>query len=79
MYHKVILNHQQEPTTYEGAKGPNQWTTDRYQNLLRLKQNALVEARRQWADYIFVSFVLLLTQPSGRMTSERCSMDFKTT
>lgn len=57
-YRKVILNHQQDPVAYKDAEGPNQWTENRYRNLLRLKQNALMEARKQRVDYIFVSFTL---------------------
>lgn len=52
-YHKVVLKHEYEPKSYKNAKGPNHWTSERYNNLLRLKQNALEEARKQWADFVF--------------------------
>eukprot|EP00111_Clytia_hemisphaerica_P009761 TCONS_00028618-protein len=52
-YHNIILRHEAQPKNYSNAKGPNQWTSERYHNLLKLKQNALDEARKQWADYIF--------------------------
>lgn len=56
LYHKIELRHQEEPKSYSDAKGPNQWTSTRYLNLLKLKQNAFDEARKDGSDYIFVSF-----------------------
>ena len=55
IYHKIELRHQEEPKSYSDAKGPNQWTATRYLNLLKLKQNAFDEARKDGSDYIFVS------------------------
>lgn len=54
MYHRVILQHEQEPIVYSDADGPNHFTEQRFLKLLQLRQNALQEARNQWADYILV-------------------------
>lgn len=53
-YHRVLLNHVEEPFEYDDASGPNAWTHKRYRKILELRQNALNEARKQWADYVLV-------------------------
>ena len=55
MYHRVILLHEKEPIVYSDANGPNHFTEQRFLKLMQLRQNALQEARNQWADYILVS------------------------
>lgn len=57
-YHRIILKHEAEPILYKDSISPNQWTEERYLKVLQLRQNALQEARNQWADYILVSIFL---------------------
>ena len=41
--------------TYVDSNGPNDWSPSRYHHVLELRQNALDEAKRQNADFLFVS------------------------
>lgn len=41
-------------SSYPNELGPKHWTNERYENLMKLKQEALSFAREQWADYILV-------------------------
>ena len=59
-YHQILLNHVEEPFEYDDASGTNAWTHKRYRKILELRQNALNEARKQWADYILVSWVKMI-------------------
>lgn len=42
------------PSSYPDELGPKHWSDKRYENLMRLKQEALAYAREQRADYILV-------------------------
>ncbi|XP_070531927.1 procollagen galactosyltransferase 2-like [Ptychodera flava] len=53
MYHRVDVHFSEEPSEYESEKGPNDWPAERLRHLLDLRQKALDEARKQWADFIF--------------------------
>lgn len=64
-YHAVEWRTQEEPRSYPGETGPKQWTSARYEHLMKLKQAALDYARRQWADYI------LFTDTDNILTNER--------
>lgn len=54
MYHRIIMKHEAEPITYSDASGPNDYSEQRYLKLFQLRQNAIEEARVQWADYLLV-------------------------
>lgn len=41
-------------SSYPDELGPKHWSDQRYENLMRLKQEALTYAREQRADYILV-------------------------
>ncbi|XP_029856746.1 inactive glycosyltransferase 25 family member 3 isoform X3 [Aquila chrysaetos chrysaetos] len=50
------------PSSYADELGPKHWSDKRYENLMRLKQEALTYAREQRADYIlFVDTDSILT------------------
>ncbi|NWQ82969.1 GT253 glycosyltransferase, partial [Columbina picui] len=51
-YHSVVLKVQEEPSSYPDELGPKHWSDKRYENVMRLKQEALTYAREQRADYI---------------------------
>ena len=57
LYHRVVLKHEEEPYEYDDASGPNTWSQKRHRKVLELRNNALKEARQQWADYILVNKV----------------------
>ncbi|XP_047134313.1 procollagen galactosyltransferase 2 isoform X1 [Hydra vulgaris] len=52
LYHDIYILHEAFPITYNDSLTANQWTTSRFLNLLKLRQNALDKARRVWSDYI---------------------------
>ncbi|KFV64072.1 putative inactive glycosyltransferase 25 family member 3, partial [Dryobates pubescens] len=61
-YHSVAWKVQEEPSSYPDELGPKHWSYKRYENLMRLKQEALTYAREQQADYIlFVDTDSILT------------------
>ncbi|XP_072739522.1 inactive glycosyltransferase 25 family member 3 isoform X2 [Ciconia boyciana] len=61
-YHSVAWKVQEEPSSYPDELGPKHWSDKRYENLMRLKQEALTYAREQQADYIlFVDTDSILT------------------
>lgn len=39
---------------YEDEIGPLHWSTKRFDKAIALRENALLAARRAWADYLFV-------------------------
>ncbi|XP_066919422.1 procollagen galactosyltransferase 2-like [Clytia hemisphaerica] len=53
LYHKIQVSHKAEPLVYSDAQNSNHFTEQRYLMLLQLRQNAIQEARSQWADYVF--------------------------
>lgn len=57
LYHRVLINATDSPTTYSDASCVTEWSDMRYQQVAFLRQSALDAARRQWADYLFVSFI----------------------
>ncbi|NXE46432.1 GT253 glycosyltransferase, partial [Casuarius casuarius] len=61
-YHSVQWRVEEEPSSYPDELGPKHWSDQRYENLMRLKQEALTFAREQRADYIlFVDTDSILT------------------
>lgn len=42
------------PSSYPDELGPKHWSDKRYENVMKLKQEALTYAREQQADYILV-------------------------
>ncbi|KAI4883009.1 hypothetical protein NFI96_020591 [Prochilodus magdalenae] len=64
LYHYVEWRPQEEPSEYEGEAGPKQWSNDRYEHIMKLRQAALDAARDMWADYfLVVDCDNLLTDP----------------
>ncbi|XP_030913107.1 inactive glycosyltransferase 25 family member 3 isoform X3 [Geospiza fortis] len=51
-YHSVALKVQEEPSSYPDELGPKHWSDKRYENVMKLKQEALTYAREQQAEYI---------------------------
>uniref|UniRef100_A0A8C0ZKK8 Cerebral endothelial cell adhesion molecule n=2 Tax=Cyanistes caeruleus TaxID=156563 RepID=A0A8C0ZKK8_CYACU len=61
-YHSVTWKVQEEPSSYPDELGPKHWSDKRYENVMKLKQEALTYAREQQADYIlFVDTDSVLT------------------
>ncbi|XP_010890842.1 procollagen galactosyltransferase 1 [Esox lucius] len=54
LYHYVEWRPQEEPTEYEDADSPKQWSNYRYAHVMKLRQAALESAREMWADYFMV-------------------------
>lgn len=52
-YHRLDFNYSLEPTGYEGENGPYDWTDERFNHLIHLREEALMQARYIWADYLF--------------------------
>ena len=40
---------------YRDEKGPWDWSKQRFENVISLRQQALQTARERWADYLLVS------------------------
>ena len=55
LYHGIDINTTNIKDAYEDAGAANHWSPMRFKRLIDLRQKALDEARRLWADYIFVS------------------------
>ena len=55
LYHGVDIDTTNIEEDYSDQEGPNHWTPSRFKQIVALRQQALDEARRRWADYIFVS------------------------
>ncbi|XP_033643048.1 procollagen galactosyltransferase 1-like [Asterias rubens] len=53
LYHNVHIEVNEEPQAYDWESGPIDWPEERFLHLIQLRQTALQEARRQWADYLF--------------------------
>uniref|UniRef100_A0A4W5MDZ5 procollagen galactosyltransferase n=1 Tax=Hucho hucho TaxID=62062 RepID=A0A4W5MDZ5_9TELE len=65
LYHYVEWRPQEEPTEYQDADSPKQWTNLRYAHVMKLRQAALDSAREMWADYFMVADCdNLLTNPN---------------
>ncbi|XP_020904359.1 procollagen galactosyltransferase 1-like [Exaiptasia diaphana] len=55
LYHRVLINVTASPKSYIDASHASEWTDARYYQVALLRQKALDSARKQWADYLFVS------------------------
>lgn len=53
LYHRIDFNFSIEPFGYEGEKGPYDWPDARFNHLIDLREQALLQARLDWADYLF--------------------------
>ncbi|XP_044295659.1 inactive glycosyltransferase 25 family member 3 [Varanus komodoensis] len=51
-YRDVVFRSVEEPSSYPDELGPKHWTSERFEHLMRLKQDALDFARSEEADYI---------------------------
>ncbi len=64
LYHSVNFRHSAAPTNYNDETNAADWSKERYQNLIRLKQEALKEAAQSWADYAwFLDADVLVSNP----------------
>lgn len=57
LYHGIDINTTNINDSYSDSVTVNHWSPLRFKRLIHLRQTALEEARRLWADYIFVSIV----------------------
>ena len=55
LYHGIDIVTKNIAQRYSDASGPNHWSADRLKHIIKLREAALVEAGRRWADFIFVS------------------------
>ncbi|XP_028394615.1 procollagen galactosyltransferase 1-like [Dendronephthya gigantea] len=53
LYHGIDIDTTNIEEKYSDAEGVNHWSEMRFKHLIKLRQEALDEARRHWADYIF--------------------------
>ncbi|XP_026568361.1 inactive glycosyltransferase 25 family member 3 [Pseudonaja textilis] len=51
-YRSIVWKSVEEPRSYPNELGPKHWTEARFEQMMRLKQEALAFARSQKADYI---------------------------
>ncbi|XP_039177504.1 inactive glycosyltransferase 25 family member 3 isoform X2 [Crotalus tigris] len=51
-YRSIVWRSVEEPSSYPNEVGPKHWTEPRFEQIMRLKQEALAFARRQEAGYI---------------------------
>ena len=64
LYHKIDVRYEAQPQAYRFTASPNTYTVERYERLLRNRQSALEEGRKQWADYLLqVNAANLLVYP----------------
>jgi collagen beta-1,O-galactosyltransferase len=55
LYHGIDINTTNIDEKYADAVAANHWSLLRFKHMINLRQAALDEARKTWADYIFVS------------------------
>lgn len=54
-YHHVNIEYVNETTRRDTEYSKTHWPVERYEHVIRMKQQALNYGREIWADYIFVS------------------------
>lgn len=54
LYHSVDVSLNREEIGFPNEKGPVHWTNDRFQHMIQLREEALIMARKKWADFILV-------------------------
>ncbi|XP_038230096.1 inactive glycosyltransferase 25 family member 3 isoform X2 [Dermochelys coriacea] len=64
-YHYIEWKSVEEPSSYPNVLGPKHWTDERYEHVMKLKQEALSFARAEGADY------LLLTDTDSILTNNQ--------
>ncbi|CAM4568391.1 inactive glycosyltransferase 25 family member 3 isoform X1 [Lepidochelys kempii] len=64
-YHYIEWKSVEEPSSYPDELGPKHWTDERYEHVMKLKQEALSFARAEGADY------LLLTDTDSILTNNQ--------
>ncbi|KAK6627018.1 hypothetical protein RUM44_009495 [Polyplax serrata] len=52
LYHSVDVSLNREEIGFPNEKGPVHWTNDRFQHMIQLREEALIMARKKWADFI---------------------------
>lgn len=53
-YHNVDIEYENN-TRRESETSQTHWSTERYLDVIRMKEEALNYGRKIWADYVFVS------------------------
>ncbi|XP_071948001.1 procollagen galactosyltransferase 2-like isoform X2 [Antedon mediterranea] len=53
LYHVVDYKYDDSVSKYQDEAGPFDWPEERFTHIINLRQAALEEARRQWAQYMF--------------------------
>lgn len=59
-----------EDKSYTDEQGPTHWSTQRFDQIISLRESALNYARELWADYFLVSFIYVLTFNNSNFNSE---------
>uniref|UniRef100_UPI00358EAA42 procollagen galactosyltransferase 1-like n=1 Tax=Myxine glutinosa TaxID=7769 RepID=UPI00358EAA42 len=54
MYHRVEVRAEQWPREYVDALGPKDWSNGRYEQVMKLRQEALEFGRSLWVDFVLV-------------------------
>ena len=55
---------------YEDETGPLHWSTERFDRVIALREEALQAARLAWADYLFVSLKPFIVECSIEQRKE---------
>lgn len=60
-YHNIDIEYDNSTMRRKSEKSFAHWSIERYQDLIRMKEEALEYGRKIWADYVFVSFETLFS------------------
>ncbi|XP_033732543.1 procollagen galactosyltransferase 1-like isoform X2 [Pecten maximus] len=66
-YHSVDVNYEYDEE-YADERGPCDWSDDRFTNVIKLRQAALDNARKIWADYVFMLDADVVLENSQTLT-----------
>ncbi|MCL4135107.1 UNVERIFIED_CONTAM: hypothetical protein GTU68_016328 [Idotea baltica] len=64
-YHSVDMSFNETPFQYDHEGSPTNWTDERFDHVIALKDEALLKARKMWADYVlFLDSDVFLVEPN---------------
>lgn len=53
-YHSVNVEYDKQSKRRSSELSPTHWSSERHEDVIRLKEEAIEYARSIWADYVFV-------------------------
>ncbi|KAL3870728.1 hypothetical protein ACJMK2_038772 [Sinanodonta woodiana] len=54
LYHSIDFILEEDSRGYSDERGPCDWSEQRFENVIKLRQQALEASRSKWADYLFM-------------------------